>query len=182
MSTKPLKNQRHEAFAQALALNKTADEAYQIAGYKPNRHNASRLKTKETISARVAAIQQRGADRAEITIENVARELAKIGFADIRKAVKWGADHRTFIDGADGERIMTNGVTLVESDDLDDATAAAISEVSQTKDGVKVKLHDKRAALVDLGRHLGMFKPETIQQNNGVIINITVETADAGLF
>jgi phage terminase small subunit len=42
---------------------------------------------------------------------------------------------------------------------LDDDTAAAISEVSQGKDGqIKLKFYDKRAALETLGRHLGMFK------------------------
>ncbi|WP_448651758.1 hypothetical protein ACSHWC_28830 [Pseudomonas fluorescens] len=40
---------------------------------------------------------------------------------------------------------------------MDDATAAAIAEVSQGRDGLKVKLHDKKGALVDIGRHLGMF-------------------------
>lgn len=35
---------------------------------------------------------------------------------------------------------------------------AALAEVSrQPNGGLTVKLHDKRAALVDLGRHLGMF-------------------------
>ncbi len=35
---------------------------------------------------------------------------------------------------------------------------AAIAQVSrQPNGGLRVKLHDKRAALVDLGRHLGMF-------------------------
>jgi hypothetical protein len=46
---------------------------------------------------------------------------------------------------------------VIRSDQIDDATAAAIAEVWQSADGqVRVKLHDKRAALVDLGRHLGM--------------------------
>ncbi|ENO82074.1 hypothetical protein B447_05033 [Thauera sp. 27] len=30
--------------------------------------------------------------------------------------------------------------------------------MAQTKEGLRVKFHDKRAALVDVGRHLGMFK------------------------
>jgi len=55
--------------------------------------------------------------------------------------------------------MITNQVELVDSDQIDDDTAAAIAEISQTdKGGLKVKLHDKRAALVDIGRHLGLFK------------------------
>lgn len=52
-----LKNQRHELFAQGLAKGKTGDDAYAEAGYTPNRHNASRLKTTETIIARVLELQ-----------------------------------------------------------------------------------------------------------------------------
>jgi hypothetical protein len=44
--------------AQALAQGKTANAAYEHAGYKPNRHNASRLKTNETIKARILELQQ----------------------------------------------------------------------------------------------------------------------------
>ena len=70
-----LRNPKHERFAQALAKGETADAAYQIAGYKPNRHNASRLKTKETIATRVAELQDRAAIKVEITVADIARQL-----------------------------------------------------------------------------------------------------------
>jgi hypothetical protein len=39
-----------------------------------------------------------------------------------------------------------------------DEAAAAVAEVSQTVNGaLRVKMHDKHAALVSLGRHLGLF-------------------------
>ena len=49
-------------------------------------------------------------------------------------------------------------VELIDSDQLDGDTAFAISEVSQGPNGTRIKFNDKRAALVDLGKHLGMFK------------------------
>jgi phage terminase small subunit len=49
----PLRNTRHECFAQELATGKTADEAYQIAGYKPDRAHASRLAANGNIRGRV---------------------------------------------------------------------------------------------------------------------------------
>lgn len=52
-----LPNQRHEAFAQALAKGKTADEAYALAGFKPNRGNAATLKAKQSILDRVEPYQ-----------------------------------------------------------------------------------------------------------------------------
>lgn len=58
-----LDNQRHEAFAQALAQGKSATEAYELAGFKPSRHHASRLATKGNVQARVAELQGMAADR-----------------------------------------------------------------------------------------------------------------------
>lgn len=63
-----LSNARHERFAQALAKGKTADEAYQEAGYAENRGNAARLKANESVSARVAELQERAAAKTEITV------------------------------------------------------------------------------------------------------------------
>lgn len=63
-----LSNARHERFAQGIAAGKTADQAYQDAGYKPSRQNASTLRTNQTVSDRVAELQERAAVRTEITI------------------------------------------------------------------------------------------------------------------
>ena len=165
-----LKNHRHERFAQELASGKTATEAYVAAGFEPNRHNASRLKTNETVQARVEEILSQAALRVEITQSRVLAELGKIGFADIRRAVNWyaqanvaaidsDADTEALVEEGEIRFAVANQVELVSSDKIDDDTAAAIAEVSMTdKGGLKLKMHDKRAALVDIGRHLGMFK------------------------
>lgn len=70
-----LPNPKHEKFAQSLAKGKTADEAYVEAGFKPNRGNASRLKANESITARVAELQGKAAERAIATVEDIARQL-----------------------------------------------------------------------------------------------------------
>lgn len=73
-----LENHKWELFAQELAKGKTADEAYQLAGYKENRHNASRLKTNETIQARISEILGRAAARVELTVSRVVENLERI--------------------------------------------------------------------------------------------------------
>lgn len=162
-----LDNPRHERFAQELAKGLAASKAYVAAGFSENDGNAIRLKGNERIAARVEEILGRAASRAEITTARVLEELGKIGFSDIRKAVKWYSQANVAaIDDMDGEiedgtvRVqVANQVELISSDEIDDETAAAISEISMTdKGGLKVKFHDKRAALVDIGKHLGMFK------------------------
>src|SRR6187200_2217986 len=60
----------------------------------------------------------------------------------------------------DGQRVkvIVNAVLLVPSDKLDENTAAAIAAVSQGSNGaVRIKMHNKLAALVVLGKYLGMF-------------------------
>src|SRR5690606_25662960 len=54
---------------------KTADEAYALAGYKPNRGNAATLKANQSILDRVAELQQRAAKKVEVTVESLAIEL-----------------------------------------------------------------------------------------------------------
>lgn len=153
----PLDNPRHERFAQAVAAGRTCDEAYVAAGYRRSRQNAARLMSNDDIRRRVEDILRRGAARAEVTVERVVREMARLAFSDIRRVVRWG-EAIAVRDSITGEVTIANGVALIGADDLDAEAAACIAEISQTKDGaLKVKLHDKRAALVDLGRHLGVF-------------------------
>ena len=60
--------------------------------------------------------------------------------------------------GKDGEPVLMPRVTIIDADKISDEAAAAVAEVSQTVNGaLRVKMHDKHAALVSLGRHLGLF-------------------------
>lgn len=72
-----LDNQRHERFAQALAAGKTADEAYQEAGYAPNRGNAIRLKTNESVAKRVEELKSRIADGVVLSRQWVIERLVE---------------------------------------------------------------------------------------------------------
>jgi hypothetical protein len=73
-----IKNPKHELFAQELAKGKTADEAYQFAGYKENRGNAATLKANQSIAGRVAELLERSAVRAEITVATITENLVRI--------------------------------------------------------------------------------------------------------
>jgi hypothetical protein len=98
-------NLRHERFAQALAQGKTATESYALAGYKANDGNASRLKGNERISARVQEIVGRAADRPEVSLERVLRELKAMAFSNISKAVTWGPSVQVREEEEDGQRV-----------------------------------------------------------------------------
>jgi len=71
----PLRNARHEAFCRGLFENKSASDAFIAAGYKPSRHNAHRLSTKEHIQSRLAELQSEAAQASAVTVESLLREL-----------------------------------------------------------------------------------------------------------
>lgn len=158
---------KQRAFVREYLIDLNGTQAAIRAGYAESGAGVegSRLLTNAKIKAAIDLAMKDRADRLGITADRVLSELAKIGFSDIRKAIKWRAHLVEEEDNPEGgdiaviKTIVTNQVELIGSDDLDDETAAAISEISQNQGGgIKLKLHDKRAALVDIGKHLGMFK------------------------
>ncbi|MFG1265642.1 terminase small subunit [Xanthobacter aminoxidans] len=150
---------KQSRFVAEYLIDLNATQAAIRAGYSKRtaRFTAAENLAKPYIAAEVKQAMAERAARTEITADRVLKELAKIGFSDIRNVVTWG-EAIAVKDIETGEVTIANGVALVAADQLDESVAATIAEVSQTKDGtLKVKLHDKRAALVDIGRHLGMF-------------------------
>jgi phage terminase small subunit len=74
----PLRNTKHERFAQELAEGKSADGAYTAAGYKPDRAHASRLAANGNIRGRVAELQDAAAAEIQITLQSLIEEAADI--------------------------------------------------------------------------------------------------------
>ena len=126
--------------------------------------NAARLIANDNISARVDEILAAGAERAEITVEKVLRELAVLGFSDIGKVVRWRPE--VILEEIKDEenpdqaarQVMVSRVMVLDSATLAPEARLPVAEVSQTANGaLRVKLHDKHASLVSIGKHLGMF-------------------------
>lgn len=188
---------KQAAFVQEYLIDLNATQAAIRAGYSKKRADAigyENLRKPEIAEAITAAMQERE-QRTQITQDMVLKELAKIGFSDIRRAVRWSSEPIQSNDEPETElepqphggalrrdRVPhINVVALVDSDCLDDDTAAAIAEISQGRDGMKVKLHDKKGALVDIGRHLGMFKDrvEHSGPNGGPIETVSLSPEQA---
>lgn len=175
-----------QRFVEEYLIDLNGTQAAIRAGYSPRTANeqAARLLAKVSVSTAVAEGRAKQSERTGITADKVIAELARIGFSDIRKAVKWysqtnvaavdaDADMEALIEEGAVRIAVANQVELINSDEVDDDTAAAISEVSMSATGaLKVKLHDKRAALVDLGRHLGIFSGEGVNVNVNVGVGL----------
>lgn len=151
-----LKNPKHERFAQLLAKGSTADDAYVGAGFSANRGNATRLKANESVEKRVQELMVAGAEKAGVTVERVMQELAKIGFSDIRKAFteSGGLKRPEEWDDEFAGSVASVKVVTRQSGERDEHDRPIIEHVHE------FKAWDKRAALVDLGKHLGMFRDD----------------------
>lgn len=174
----------HNATAAAIAAGLSPKTAPQ-AGVRMLRH-VQVLELLSEGARRDHQIVARAARKLEVTRETILAELARIGFSDIRRLVSWDTsvidmqpDTEEALEpqghgGALKRRsVAMSNVRLIASDEIDDDTAAAISEISQSATGgLKIKLHNKPAALVNLGRAIGMFGEDTgPQQTVNLIIS-----------
>jgi hypothetical protein len=78
---------------------------------------------------RIAEIMRAGAERAEVTVEQVVRELKLLGFSDIRKVMSWRNELVTRTEKSkDGEpvTVLMPRVTIVDADKISEEAAAAV--------------------------------------------------------
>jgi phage terminase small subunit len=164
-----LKNVRHEKFAQLVAQGYRRTEAFRLAGFVGNYATSPKpLMTRPEVSARVDELVSKAADKAQVTIDRVVRELSLIALAN----------PQNYCDD-DGQPLALHQLTRDQAAAIQDLT------VIETFDGkgrvasrrYRYKLHDKRAALETLGKHLGLFGPD-FSVNTAVLINNQRADAD----
>jgi vacuolar-type H+-ATPase subunit I/STV1 len=141
-----LENPRHELFAEELATGKSASEAYALAGFRPSRKNASRLRAKEDISARVAELQAVTARSAAITIESICAELDQANQVAKAKgqaaAMVSASALRAKLGGLMVERVEVGGPdAFSEAETIDDVIEAACEQL--TAEGYSLDDADK---------------------------------------
>ncbi len=148
-------------FVEEFVVDLNATKAAERSGYskKTARSIGSELLTFPDVREAIAEEMKKRSERTGITADMVLKELARLGFSNMSDYGKWGE----------------SGVTLTDSDTLTEEQTACVSEVSETttKEGgtIKFKLHDKRASLELLGRHLGIFEKDNTQRGAVIIYN-----------
>ncbi|WP_433847111.1 terminase small subunit [Acinetobacter proteolyticus] len=158
---------KQQLFVDEYLIDLNATQAAIRAGYSPRTAYSKGQKLTKILSEQISEAQTNRSKRTHITQDMVLNELAKIGFSNM-------LDYVTPTNGGD----LVPDFSAVTRDQ-----AAAISEVSveeyvegRGEDSrlvkrTKFKLSDKRAALVDMGRHLGMFKDRIDITTDGEPIN-----------
>lgn len=138
------------------------------------------------IKRRIRYAKQELHDRTEASRDELVSHLLKIVRTDSRDIAEWGPEH-TEKRAKDGALIVSPGVHLIESSDLTRDASYAIQEIGNTKEGVKIKLHDKRAAIMDLAKLMGLVtekidhsgKVEQVVSNGPDLSTMSVEALKA---
>lgn len=161
---------KQQAFVDQYLVDLNATQAYLRAGYRCSeetaRRNGHKLLTNTDIQAFVAERMADRAKRTEIDQDRVVLEIARLAFSDVRK--------------------LFDGNRLKRMDEIDDATAAAISSVKvstrQVGEGevehiAEIKLWPKTPAIEMAGKHVGLFGADNAQKNPGVSLAEVLDKA-----
>lgn len=146
---------KQERFCEEYLVDLNASAAARRAGY--SRATAGAIGNenlqKPEIASKIMELRQARSEKVQVDAERVLRELCLLGFSNM----------------ADFMVAQENGSAFVDFSGLTRDKAAAIQEfvVEEFTDGggedarnvrrTKFKLADKKSALVEIGRHLGMF-------------------------
>jgi phage terminase small subunit len=122
-------NGKQAAIRAGYGHKTAAHQAWKLLNHRPNIAQA----VKEGMRAQEA--------RTRISADKALEEIARIAFSDVGR----------LFESKDGE------VKVKDLASLSEAERAAIARIVVTKDRIDIRLHDKRAALCDLARHLGLI-------------------------
>jgi phage terminase small subunit len=142
-------------FVEEYLIDMNASQAALRAGYSPRSAHSqgSRLLKDVEISTQIAAARDQQTERCQVTADKVIAELALLGFANMKDYMKATVGGDPYLDFSQLTREQAAALTEVTVEDFTEGRGDAARDVRR----VKFKLADKRAALVDIGKHLGMF-------------------------
>lgn len=157
MAAKAL-NPKQQRFVAEYLIDLNATQAAIRAGYskRTGQQIGSRLLLNVVVSAAISEGQQALAAQSGVTAERIVKELAKLGFSNMQDYVGTQGGE-AYVDLSAANRDQWAAVAEITVDHYTEGRGEEAREVKRTK----FKLADKRAALVDLGKHLGMFIERT---------------------
>lgn len=164
-----LRNPKHEAIVQAYIADpeRVGWRAYRAVHPDATQRSAEngwsrlvrRAEVRDRINELLTAVAEKTAEKTAITAAAVIDELAKIGFSNMADYMQIGADGRPYLDFSGLTRDKAAAIQELVVETRPDPIGAASDEGPPPEIlKVRFKLADKRAALVDLGKHLGLFK------------------------
>ncbi len=156
---------KEEAFCRAYVNKLDKAKAALAAGYskKTARQIGYENFTKPYIQNRIKEIQQEIKEQLGIDEYSVLKELAALGYWNIKD----------FVDSNN----KIKDISKLTREKLKPVTGIKVTTSTTTFDGgereestVDLKFADKKGSLIDLGRHLGIFEKDNLQQNIKIIV------------
>ena len=155
-----------KCFNQLQSYQKAYQCSYEIAA-----KNAYRLMKNEGIKAQIDELTKVTINK-EILRRGLLQKYIDIAFADIKDYMEFGTET---IEGKNGE-FELSVVKLKDSNGVD---GTLISEVSQGKDGIKIKMLDKMKAMDFLSKHTNLLSDEEKTKLDIEYKNLQIEKTKA---
>lgn len=150
-------NEKHKLFCREYLKDHNATQAAIRAGYsaKTAEAQSSRLLRNVNIKTFINAVQEKDANKLDISRERVLKELAAIAFSDIRK---YYDENGELVNVKELEEDAAAGLAGVEVDELfETGRNGAKKQIGVTK---KIKRWDKVKAIEAINKMLGYNAPE----------------------
>lgn len=169
-------NTKQAMFVKEYMVDLNATQAAIRAGYAERTaySQGQRLLKHVEIQAELRRQMKKREARLEITQDMVVNELAKIGFANLGDYVSFTGDGDPFVDVSGMTRDQSAALSEITIDDYMDGRGEDARQVKR----VKIKLCDKRSALVDVGKHLGMFKGDAGDADEPMPVRVEINVVD----
>lgn len=138
-----------------------ATKAYQKAygcGYETAMVNGCRMLRNAKVEEELKRLKTERMNSSFLSTEDILQKYIDIAFADITDYIEFGRREAQLLE--EGSKIV-NYVNLKSSVEVD---GTIITEVTQGRDGVKVKLADKMRALDFLAKYNGMLSADVVQK------------------
>jgi len=151
---------KQKMFCEEYLIDFNGARAAVAAGYSKKtakaiaNENLTKPYLQDYLSSRIAA----RAERVQISQDDVIRELQHIAFDDIKNYLDFRTEKTQLDTDSEGNPIV-GYKTIVDVKDSREIDTRNVQEVSLGVNGAfKFKLYSKDEALLQLGRHLGIFK------------------------
>lgn len=167
---------RERRFVAEFPKDLNATQAAIRAGYskKTARQQGSRLLSKVDIQTAIRSKLDRHLGEVDVTVENVVRELARIGFANMLDYITVGENGEAFVDLSSLNRAQAAAIGEYIVEDFVDGRGEDARDVRK----VRLKLAPKHPALETLAKYLGILTDRHVLEGEFTVTEIVDRIVD----
>nr|WP_288829078.1 terminase small subunit [uncultured Clostridium sp.] len=156
-------------YSKSFNATKSYQKAYDVS-YAAANVEGCKLLANPSVREEIMKLKEMAYSKALLKPEDIFQKYMDIAFSDITDYLSFGQKEIEYTDKAGNER--TAMVSYVDLNDSGEVDGTIITEVSQGKEGVKVKLADRMKALDWLTDHMDM----ATEKQRAMIAQIKAQT------